>query len=523
MQKKASSLTRGCVKTDLRGKDASVAYDTTTSPWLTVRLLAAPAELAGRIVPMLAEIFDLVAAFMAAGPTAALACEFEKQLQRLLCELGRRIVEWTFNGLEPAASQAMPGSIQFAGESYRRGARQPRRGLVATLFGPIRLVRWLYRARTVGEPALFPLEINLGIEAGGATPALAERVGWLSAVGTQSATLAILAAEHGVKWSVATLRKLLAGVAEALAVWRHPAQVARLLEWLQQADRSHGSRKIVLAVGRDGVMVPIRKSKAYQEAATATVSVFDRLGKRLGTVYLGRMPEPGQPTLSAQLTSLLTDVLQQWTGPLPRLCYVTDAGHHPTDYFQRVLKPMVHPRTGKRLAWEWVVDYYHACVRVTQMAQALFGVGKEASAWARRMRRWLRDKPRGAFRVLHSAAALANLRGLRRGLAKQYRSAYRYLRERLAFLDYADYRRRGLPIGSGITEAACKIVFSYRFKQSGMTWSLAGGQTILDLRLLRLSQVWNPAWKAHLEAKPVVRLHYPTQNAILPFPLKIAA
>ena len=117
----------------------------------------------------------------------------------------------------------------------------------------------------------------------------------------------------------------------------------------------------MLAVGRDGVFVPIRGDDSYREAATATLSVHDRAGQRLGTVYLGRMPEPGQKRLSEQLTALITDVLTGWSGPLPRLAYVTDAGHHPTEYYEQVLKPMRHPcRPREKLEWEWVIDYYHA-------------------------------------------------------------------------------------------------------------------------------------------------------------------
>jgi len=67
----------------------------------------------------------------------------------------------------------------------------------------------------------------------------------------------------------------------------------------------------VLAVGRDGLMLPIRDEVCYREGATATVSVHDRRGRRLGTVYPGRMPEPGQETLSRQLTELLEDVLRR--------------------------------------------------------------------------------------------------------------------------------------------------------------------------------------------------------------------
>lgn len=57
----------------------------------------------------------------------------------------------------------------------------------------------------------------------------------------------------------------------------------------------------------------------YQEGATATVSVYDRQRKRLGTVYLGHMPEAGQGTLSELLTRVLTDVLARWDGATPRL------------------------------------------------------------------------------------------------------------------------------------------------------------------------------------------------------------
>src|SRR5208282_659289 len=45
---------------------------------------------------------------------------------------------------------------------------------------------------------------------------------------------------------------------------------------------------------------------------------------------------------------------------------------------------------------------------------------------------------------------------------KQYHKAYDYLRKRICFLDYCEYRRNHLPIGSGVTEAACKTVFTQR-------------------------------------------------------------
>ncbi len=163
-----------------------------------------------------------------------------------------------------------------------------------------------------------------------------------------------------------------------------------------------------MSAGRDGIFVPISKDTKYREAGTATVAVLDRSGKRLGTVYLGQMPEPGQGTLSQQLTDLLTAVLQLWDGPLPRLQYVTDGGHHPSEYFDKVLRTMLHPRTGQLLEWEWVLDYYHACLYITKIAEVLFGKQtQQAASWAAKMRRWLKDKKGGILRVLHSAAAHA--------------------------------------------------------------------------------------------------------------------
>ena len=68
---------------------------------------------------------------------------------------------------------------------------------------------------------------------------------------------------------------------------------------------------------------------------------------------------------------------------------------------------------------------------------------------------------------------------------------------------YQSYRRQHLPIGSGVTEAACKIVFTQRLKRSGMSWTLSGGQVILDLRVIWLSGVWKEVHQAYLAAKPM--------------------
>ena len=78
-----------------------------------------------------------------------------------------------------------------------------------------------------------------------------------------------------------------AALRDGLASFREEAQRARLLELLEKAEQSKGKHRPVVAAGRDGIHVPMR-SDGYHEGATATVSVLDRRGKRIGTVYLGQ-------------------------------------------------------------------------------------------------------------------------------------------------------------------------------------------------------------------------------------------
>jgi hypothetical protein len=449
-------------------------------------------------------MIELATTFLQKPPTPATTYQFENDLAERLQSLGRSVVEWTFNHVEADDPQAMP-HVHWQRVVYRRKNKSHNRSLNC-LFGPIDLWRYRYEPVDTNEPSMFPLEIALGIEAERATPALAERVGHAAAAHTQGGVRALLAQYHGVHWSVTVLRKVTACLSEGLAEHREAAQAARLGEALRQASKSAGPHPPTLCVGRDGVMVPMRGSQAYSEAATGTITVLDRRGRRVYTTYLGRMPEKEQKTLSGQLTSLLRLVMTLWTGTLPRLQYVTDGGSHPTAYFRQVLRKMRHPLTGVRLSWEWVIDFFHASGYLTKLGEALYGTTRKGVAWSAKMRRWLRHKASGIQRVMYSAAAVHARQELSAGAEREYEKAWNYLHKRKRRMDYVNYKRRGLAIGSGVTEAACKTVFTQRVKQSGMRWGVAGGQVIVDLRILVLSRVWTETHQAYLASKPQLEI-----------------
>src|SRR5262249_33194763 len=72
-------------------------------------------------------------------------------------------------------------------------------------------------------------------------------------------------------------------------------------------------------------------------------------------------------------------------------------------------------------------------------------------------------------------------------------------------LGYPGARRRGLPIGSGNTEATCKTLITVRMKRSGARWKEATAGDVINLRALALSDRWEPALQLTLASlrKPV--------------------
>jgi hypothetical protein len=454
-------------------------------------------------VAILQQCWDQLAAcvlkFRGGPVTPASAYEFEKELRAVGTELGRQVLEEEFNRAEPDDRQELPGRVRYHRETYRINKKTPQE--VATSLGVITVRSFLYLCEEPGEPGLHPLQLRLGIAAGAASTVLAERVARWAVDYSQAEVRQWLLSEHGVRWSNDRVRQVLREFRRGVVAFQHQAQVQRVLYWLRQAEDSRGRHRPVLAVGRDGIMVPLRGC-GYQEASTATVAVYDRRRKRLGTVYLGQMPEAQQTMLSRQLTALLHDVLQQWAGPTPRLAFITDKGHAPEEYFRKVLRRMRDPRVPeRRLEWAWVLDFFHVCGYLGKLREALFG--QRGYRWFERMRHWLRHRDGGVADVLRSAMQHYNRRPLSAAAEEAYGQAYRYLRCHRRHLAYADFRRRGLPIGSGVTEAACKTVFTQRLKRSGMRWHKESGQVIVDLRVLHLSGIWAQVVREDLASRPL--------------------
>ena len=135
-----------------------------------------------------------------------------------------------------------------------------------------------------------------------------------------------------------------------------------------------------------------------------------------------------------------------------------------------------------------ILDWYHAMEHLWAAGRGCFGEGTDETAdWVeeRKAELWSGQVDQNIEQLQLTAQDEAC------GAAAQQVHYFQANRHRM---DYATYRARGFPIGSGLIESACKRVIIGRARQSGMTWTQSGLEAVLTLRAELLSGRWEEAW-----------------------------
>ena len=132
-----------------------------------------------------------------------------------------------------------------------------------------------------------------------------------------------------------------------------------------------------------------------------------------------------------------------------------------------------------------IVDWYHASTYLWNAASAIWGEANvQRDGWAKTQLDKLWEGKVGEV--------LGELERWReRGEAVV--SALSYYTEHQTRMDYASYRARGLQIGSGSAESACKQLVSARLKLAGMIWGANGAEAVAQVRAWRKSERWEEA------------------------------
>jgi hypothetical protein len=154
-----------------------------------------------------------------------------------------------------------------------------------------------------------------------------------------------------------------------------------------------------------------------------------------------------------------------------------------------------------------LLDLLHVLERLWQVAHCLYPEGSEESVqWMRKQTlRVLRGEVSGVIKGMRHRATVRGLSGPKR---EKVDESAKYLRKNRENMRYDEYLRQGLPVASGCVEGACKNVLKDRMERSGMRWSLAGGEAVIRLRSLYLSDDLDDYWDFHL-AQERLRLYPP--------------
>jgi len=139
-----------------------------------------------------------------------------------------------------------------------------------------------------------------------------------------------------------------------------------------------------------------------------------------------------------------------------------------------------------------IVDLYHAKEHVATLCSLLFGCNEE-KLYRFRTQWWTYLDEGNIEKILcHAQRMLPTAPNT----LQKVTAELHYLEENKNRMRYADFRRQGLFVGSGVIEAGCKSIIGARLKQSGMEWTVKGANAIIALRCAMLSDRFEDFWEA---------------------------
>ena len=139
-----------------------------------------------------------------------------------------------------------------------------------------------------------------------------------------------------------------------------------------------------------------------------------------------------------------------------------------------------------------IVDLYHAREHLVDLCKLLFG-GNEKKLFRYRTQWWTYLDEGNIEKILSQAGKMLPAQA---DLLQKAKTELHYLDENKARMRYADFRKQGLFVGSGVIEAGCKSIIGARLKQSGMEWTVKGDNAIIALRCALLSNRFEDFWES---------------------------
>jgi hypothetical protein len=200
-------------------------------------------------------------------------------------------------------------------------------------------------------------------------------------------------------------------------------------------------------------------------------------------VYLAAAPEYGKHAFTERLAREIARATQQY----PEARYLGLADGAPSNW------AFLEQHTERQL-----IDFFHATEYVGKLAQALYPQRRDETNrahWQHAHCNQLKHDPDALETLVREAARLSRRDSLSQTVRDGAYSAWTYFNNHRHHMDYPGFLAENLPIGSGVTEAACKSLVKQRLRASGMRWKTKGAKIVLSLRALtntvgRWTQFW---------------------------------
>jgi hypothetical protein len=357
------------------------------------------------------------------------------------------------------------------------------------------------RGRGREGSGLYPELGLLGIQEG-KSPALVYAVGRLTALLPSYAMAQEELAERGVPVSL----KLVQGIG------RYAGQAALAYRYRQLLDYRAG--KLPSADGRgkrfgvmiDGGRTKLRRTTRKQKGQGKTKTQKRRFRTdwrepKLIIVFEmdeeGRMKKGTKPILDGtflgpdEIMEVLAMRLHQvGASQAEVVAFRSDGAPWIWDRLEWVIRRVGLKAKQVSLGLDWCHAVHHISLALEPIVE-----GAERKRVFKKLRKWLKAGSwRKVVRELMSLTVDAEDARLPKTSPVWTEIAYLERHGEAGHLDYARYRRRGLPQGSGAIESAIRRVINLRMKGNSIFWKEENAEAMLTLRGLVLSGRWKPTF-----------------------------
>lgn len=362
---------------------------------------------------------------------------------------------------------------------------------VLTVLGPVAVERAYYHC-TACQAGVIPKDQALDILGSSFSPGvrrMMSRVGGKEAFAVGREDLEELA-------GVVVTSKQVERVAEAMGVEVEAMQVAERKSLPAVSDQVVPLRVVPkFYIAYDGTGVPVVPRETEGRPGKEPDGQAKTREAKLGCVFTQtRVNDQGQPVRDEDSTS--------YVGAIE-----TAEEFGPRIYAEAVRRGLYQAKRavilGDGSPWIWgianehfpdalqIVDLYHAREHLANLAKIVYGpASSEAKQWTA-----TRYPELDAGKVEAIMGALSRLKARDDKVQKEIDKQIHYFQTNAERMRYAEFRRQGLFVGSGVIEAGCKTIVGFRLKQSGMKWTVRGANAIIALRCLDLSGRWEQFWE----------------------------